>query len=179
MLEISLRGGQSCPVLGIAGSTGLITGHSWAHQPRWWCLCENIFRKGPNATQSVRNEGNLWDRHVCEHYGQRKRKVRRPDQRHPCSLWRTPEWRRSHGGPKWVDMPWSNCSPWSTHVGAQKKMNENRKERLWTDNTPPFPIPSVTLDEGGRRVRNEVVDLEESRDRESFEFCLCQCSAPF
>lgn len=47
-------------------------------------------------------------------------------------------------------------------------MYEDRKEQLWTDNTLPFPIPSVTLDEGGRRVRDEVLDLEESRDRERF-----------
>lgn len=45
-------------------------------------------------------------------------------------------------------------------------MNKNRKEQLWTDNSPPFPIPSVTLDERGRRVRDEVLGLEENRDRE-------------
>lgn len=69
---------------------------------------------------------------------------------------------------KWVDMPWSSCTQWKTHVGAQKKMNENRKEQLRTDKSPPFPISSGTPDEGDRRVRSEVLDLEKSMDREMF-----------
>lgn len=41
----------------------LATGHSWAQQPKWWCLCKSKFKKGfkcciaaESEEQSMRNK---------------------------------------------------------------------------------------------------------------------------
>lgn len=45
-----------------ASSNGCTTGHSWALQPSWWYLCENMFRKGQKCPVSR------------EEWGKRKKK---------------------------------------------------------------------------------------------------------
>lgn len=35
-------------------------GHSWAHQPSWWCLHEKVFKKGPTH-HTGREAGKEWE----------------------------------------------------------------------------------------------------------------------
>lgn len=145
---------------------------SYRTQTSWWCLCDSIFKKNQNAAQSVRNKikKNEWDMHAREHQDWR-RVVRR------CSRHQSKDSPAVCGGQhkektvtlqlvedpmmKQVAMPWSNCSLWRTHIGAQEKCEEKSvAERngygLTTSLHSPYPFCCLMMEveESGMKERN-------------------------
>lgn len=68
---------EIAPVLNTASSSqpqnGPATGHSWADQPIWWSLGENVFKKGNNAMQQLGVDGWEWESPVNMKVKRRRR----------------------------------------------------------------------------------------------------------
>lgn len=51
-------------------------GQSWASQPRWWHLRENMFKKGQKTLERQKRGGGKSEKQQKEHQGQRRKRRR-------------------------------------------------------------------------------------------------------
>lgn len=146
-----------------AGSNGPTTGASWAPQPNWWQLCENVFKKGQKTlNREKRREQKEWEAAVQTPRSGKEEKV------------------VLHGG---ADIPlqpvedlcqhgWifpKDWSPWWTHTGAEEKHGEQGAVGRDTDHNPVTPItPAPLRAETGVGSEGEKLSLEEWWGKVSF-----------
>lgn len=90
---------RSCPVQDTAGSNRPTTEHSWAPQPSWGRLWENMFKKGNTKVREKRRKNSS----IAEQIS-------------PAACG------GPHSGARGYS--WRNCSPWRAHTRAEERCEE-------------------------------------------------------
>lgn len=170
---------RGCPVLDTAHSRHLPrahgTAHSWAQQPRWWCLCKNILGKRQNH-QTVRGGGNGGN-------GKQSEKRERQHQGQTRKAGGAPWWSMYFPAACGEPMLEQSEDSWRKrvlpvgrdHAGAGEKVGKGRSGR---ENIPVYwpdtPIPPTPFREAeGRKVRTEKWSWTSERQEE--RWCVNVC----
>lgn len=128
------------------------TGHSWAHQQCWWCLCENVFKKGQNqlcasSERGVRKHHTAID--ISRSEEQEKEELEALEPRFPCSPWRDV---REAG------LSWRTVAHGWTHTGVVEKCVMEEVANKGFQGLPHSLSPCTTQD--GKMLKDKKEKCE-------------------